>query len=137
MNFNLPACFFVNAGGGAPTSVNGIVNTPANITITNNGATLGRVLFYDKNLSEVFEAFVSAINGPWNNGLDLNINNDNRAGHGEFKTHTLRNIELTTPYMHNGIFKTLEKVVDHYNSGVKAHPNLNNTLSNPMALLYS
>lgn len=64
MNFNLPACFFVNAGGGAPTSVNGIVNTPANITITNNGATLGRVLFYDKNLSEVFEAFVSAINGP-------------------------------------------------------------------------
>lgn len=41
----------MNAGGGAPTSVNGIDNNPANNTITNNGATLGRVLFYDKNLS--------------------------------------------------------------------------------------
>ncbi len=55
MNLNLPACFFVNAGGDAPTSVNGIDNTPANITITNNGATLGRVLFYDKNLTEVLK----------------------------------------------------------------------------------
>lgn len=51
VNLNLPAYFFVNAGGGAPTSINGIDNTPANNTVTNNGATLGRVLFYDKNLS--------------------------------------------------------------------------------------
>lgn len=34
-----------------------------------------------------------------------------------FKTATLRNIELTAPYMHNGVFNTLEEVVDFYNNG--------------------
>ncbi|MCB0536289.1 MAG: cytochrome C peroxidase [Bacteroidetes bacterium] len=34
-----------------------------------------------------------------------------------FKTTTLKNIELTAPYMHNGIFNTLEEVVDFYNDG--------------------
>ncbi len=34
-----------------------------------------------------------------------------------FKTVTLRNIELTAPYMHNGAFKTLEEVIDFYNEG--------------------
>jgi cytochrome c peroxidase len=48
---NLPSYFFTNAGGGLPTSINGIDNIPANNTITDDGATLGRVLFFDKNLS--------------------------------------------------------------------------------------
>ena len=34
-----------------------------------------------------------------------------------FKTPTIRNIELTAPYMHNGVFKTMEEVVDFYNEG--------------------
>jgi cytochrome c peroxidase len=34
-----------------------------------------------------------------------------------FRTPTVRNIELTAPYMHNGVFKTLEQVVDFYNKG--------------------
>jgi cytochrome c peroxidase len=34
-----------------------------------------------------------------------------------FKTPTLRNIALTAPYMHNGIFNTLDEVVDFYNTG--------------------
>ncbi|WP_449438451.1 cytochrome-c peroxidase [Pedobacter steynii] len=34
-----------------------------------------------------------------------------------FKTPTVRNIALTAPYMHNGIYKTLEEVVDFYNEG--------------------
>ena len=34
-----------------------------------------------------------------------------------FKTPTLRNIELTGPYMHNGVFNTLEEVVSFYNKG--------------------
>ncbi|MFT3680627.1 MAG: cytochrome c peroxidase [Ferruginibacter sp.] len=34
-----------------------------------------------------------------------------------FKTPTVRNIELTGPYMHNGVFNTLEEVVDFYNKG--------------------
>ena len=36
---------------------------------------------------------------------------------GKFRAPTLRNIELTAPYMHDGRFATLEEVVDHYNSG--------------------
>jgi cytochrome c peroxidase len=34
-----------------------------------------------------------------------------------FKTPTLRNIALTAPYMHNGVYKTLEEVVEFYNKG--------------------
>lgn len=34
-----------------------------------------------------------------------------------FKTVTVRNVALTAPYMHNGSFSTLEKVVDFYNEG--------------------
>ncbi len=47
----LPAHFQTNTPGPLPTSVNGIDNTPASNPITNAGATLGRVLFYDKKLS--------------------------------------------------------------------------------------
>lgn len=35
---------------------------------------------------------------------------------GRQKVMTLRNIELTAPYMHNGVFKTLEEVVHFYNT---------------------
>jgi cytochrome c peroxidase len=34
-----------------------------------------------------------------------------------FKTPTLRNIALTAPYMHNGVFATLEEVMEFYNNG--------------------
>jgi cytochrome c peroxidase len=34
-----------------------------------------------------------------------------------FKTVSLRNVALTTPYMHNGIYNTLEEVIDFYNKG--------------------
>ena len=36
---------------------------------------------------------------------------------GFFKTSTVRNIELTAPYMHNGAFETLEQVLEFYNLG--------------------
>lgn len=36
---------------------------------------------------------------------------------GAFKTPTLRDVALTAPYMHNGQYKSLEEVVDHYNGG--------------------
>jgi cytochrome c peroxidase len=34
-----------------------------------------------------------------------------------FKTPTLRNIELTSPYMHNGVYNSLEEVLEFYNKG--------------------
>jgi len=39
------------------------------------------------------------------------------ADRGKFKTPTLRNIELTAPYMHNGSMSSLEEVVSFYNTG--------------------
>jgi cytochrome c peroxidase len=41
----------------------------------------------------------------------------NPADLGLFKTPTLRNVEFTAPYMHDGRFQTLTEVVQHYNAG--------------------
>ena len=71
-----------------------------------------------------------------NNGLDAVITdlglggvtgNDNDDG--KFKTGSLRNIELTGPYMHDGRFETLEEVIEHYNSGVQDSETLDNRLT--------
>lgn len=85
------------------------------------------------------EAFIGANPGPENNGLDANSTTDLGAGGvfnnpifvGRFKTTSLRNIELTAPYMHDGRFATLEQVVEHYNSGIQAHPTLSPALRDP------
>ena len=42
---------------------------------------------------------------------------------GKFKVPSLRNVELTAPYMHDGSFNTLLDVLDHYNTGGSNHPN--------------
>ena len=64
-----------------------------------------------------------------NNGLDEEANildigrmkvTELSEDKGKFKVPSLRNIELTGPYMHDGRFTTLEEVVEHYNSGL--HP---------------
>lgn len=50
-------------------------------------------------------------------GLALNQNIDNAADQkGKFKVPTLRNIELSGPYLHNGLFETLEEIVGFYNT---------------------
>lgn len=42
---------------------------------------------------------------------------DQRASvRGKFRTPSLRNVALTAPYMHNGVFKTLREVVEFYNT---------------------
>jgi cytochrome c peroxidase len=46
----------------------------------------------------------------------------------KFKIPTLRNIALTYPYMHDGSFKTLEDVIDHYASGGKNHRSKSNLI---------
>lgn len=40
-----------------------------------------------------------------------------------FKVPTLRNIEVTAPYMHDGSIQTLEEVIEHYDSGGAGHKN--------------
>ena len=46
----------------------------------------------------------------------------NESDKSHFRAPTLRNIALTSPYMHDGRFKTLDEVLRHYNSGGKAYP---------------
>lgn len=77
----------------------------------------------------------------------FNNNNLNDAGlynitkkesdKGKFKIPGLRNIAVTAPYMHNGMFKTLEEVVDYYNDPKKFVPDGINTdelLQKPLGL---
>ena len=83
---------------------------------------------------------VFSMTEPRNNGLDTpesakdlgvgDITFD-RFDAGRFKSPSLRNIEYTGPYMHDGRFKTLEEVIDHYSTGVKNHPNLDDRLRGP------
>ena len=96
----------------------------------------GQVLFFDEK-ADCFHchggtlfASLEPENQFRNNGLiDASSPSDyDDGGHGEvsndpndygkFKAPSLRNIELTAPYMHDGRFNTLEEVVEFYNSGV-------------------
>jgi len=61
--------------------------------------------------------------GTANIGLDF-VYKDNGRGEGKFKIPSLRNIALTGPYMHDGRFKTLNDVLNHYSHGIKNHPSL-------------
>ncbi len=78
-----------------------------------------------------------------NNGIDslfVGVNagrynvTGNSADLGKFKSPTLRNIELTAPYMHDGRFQTLEQVVEHYNSGVHVTPTVDPIMTKPAKL---
>jgi len=56
---------------------------------------------------------------------------------GKFKTPGLRNIAVTAPYMHNGMFKTLEEVIEYYNNTQKFVPdaiNIDDALKKPLNL---
>lgn len=70
-----------------------------------------------------------------NNGLMLEYDDMGVGKHtnyandqGKFKVPTLRNISRTAPYMHNGMFNTLNEVIDHYSSNIKNYKNLSQDL---------
>jgi cytochrome c peroxidase len=70
-----------------------------------------------------------------NNGLDSLPQDLGRSAvtgmdydKGRFRVVTLRNIALTGPYMHDGRFKTLAEVIDHYNEHVLSSPTLSPSL---------
>jgi cytochrome c peroxidase len=46
----------------------------------------------------------------------------NPADDGQFKVPTLRNVAVTAPYMHNGMFSTLREVIEYYNAPDKVVP---------------
>lgn len=71
-----------------------------------------------------------------NNGLQMHYLDSGRmritkkeAHRDCFKVPSLRNIELTAPYMHDGRFASLEEVIEHYTSGIEPHKNLDKRIS--------
>ena len=63
--------------------------------------------------------------GYANNGLDTAFEDlgrgrisESSVDEGKFKIPTLRNIALTSPYMHDGRYQTLDEVLDHYDQHV-------------------
>jgi cytochrome c peroxidase len=70
------------------------------------------------------------------NGLTLDYSKDEGRAHitlqpqdsGKFKVPTLRNIEKTFPYMHDGSMGTLEDVLEHYSTGILPSKNLDPNL---------
>ncbi len=66
-----------------------------------------------------------------NNGIDSVFTDLGRGGitglpsdYGKFKIPTLRNIEYSAPYMHDGRFETLDEVIEHYNNGGLPSPTI-------------
>jgi cytochrome c peroxidase len=77
-----------------------------------------------------------------NNGLDTVFTSDpgrfvitlDPNDEGKFKVPSLRNVEVSFPYMHDGSVKNLDKVLDHYISGVKNSPTLDPQLAGGIPL---
>jgi cytochrome c peroxidase len=67
------------------------------------------------------------IAGTANIGLDRTYA-DNGKNNGKFRIPSLRNVEITGPYMHDGRFANLDQVIDHYNRGIQPHPHLDKNL---------
>ncbi len=75
----------------------------------------------------------TSLNGSMsNNGLDMTFSDKglgnvtgNETDNGKFKVPSLRNVEFTAPYMHDGRFDNLEEVLDFYSDQIKLQsPNL-------------
>lgn len=78
---------------------------------------------FNKNESEIlgvlespkgWKRVLDADSGRMNNGIS---NEASWVFERSFKTPSLRNVEKTAPYFHNGAYKTLEEVVDFYDHG--------------------
>ncbi len=77
-----------------------------------------------------------------NNGIGLTIANDSGRAHithlstdlYKFKTPSLRNIEKSAPYMHDGRFSTLDQCMNHYGSLIASTPTLDPSLIGGLGL---
>lgn len=78
-----------------------------------------------------------------NNGLSINSHyNDSGRAHitglpedrNKFKTPSLRNVEVTAPYMHDGRFKTLKQCLNHYTNEINQTENLDTILTKGISL---
>ena len=106
----------------------------ANFTNYTPQEALGKKIFDDSRCSSCHSN--NDLRPGWNFtaniGLDLvyadsgvaALPNASPSQNGEFQIPSLRNIAMTAPYMHDGRFATLDEVLDHYSTGIKANPYL-------------
>ena len=75
--------------------------------------------FFKEHESEVIGVPETAANKKLDDDLGRYLlpNSNLEVYYGMFKTPTVRNVEVTAPYMHNGVYQTLEEVVNFYNLG--------------------
>jgi len=73
--------------------------------------------FFTETEKEVIGVPKSAKNKELDDDLGFYWRFEEELHRGMFKTTTVRNSQLTAPYMHNGIYNTLEEVIDFYNKG--------------------
>ena len=66
---------------------------------------------------EVDQSIIDAVSEPRPADLGRYEVTQDPQDRWKYKTPTLRNVELTAPYMHDGRFSTLEEVVRFYNGG--------------------
>ncbi|MGB3209067.1 MAG: cytochrome c peroxidase [Desulforhopalus sp.] len=70
---------------------------------------------YD-NLGVPKNSYIEIVAGPQDPDLGLGAVLADPFQDGKFKVMSLRNIEFTAPYAHNGVFQTLEQIVHFYNT---------------------
>jgi cytochrome c peroxidase len=75
--------------------------------------------FYDRQDAEIIgvPASTSTINPRLDNDLGVYDLFHSELKRGAFKTPSIRNAAWTAPYMHNGVYQTLEEVIDFYDKG--------------------
>jgi cytochrome c peroxidase len=97
----------------------------------------GFSIFMNESKGDCFHCHGSDKNPLWtdnkfhNNGLDTTFKDIGLAkvtgdpsDRGKFKTPSLRNLKFTAPYMHDGRFKTIDEVIEHYSTGLKNSPTI-------------
>jgi cytochrome c peroxidase len=80
---------------------------------------------FDQKCESCHSGILFTNQGYFNNGIDSVFSDSGRAiisanplDIGKFRVPSLRNISLTTPYMHNAKFRSLEAVLNHYDNAV-------------------
>ena len=73
--------------------------------------------FYTETEKEVIGVPETVANNQIDDDLGFFWRYNKEVHRGMFKTPTVRNAEFTAPYMHNGVYGTLEQVMDFYNQG--------------------
>lgn len=105
---------------------------------------------YQKNCAGCHSEGLFTDNEFHNNGLDATFPTDwenprqgrfritlDTADLGKYKTPSLRNLAFTAPYMHDGRFKTLQQVLDHYADSIRLSPSLDERLKGGIPLTTS